>query len=133
MSTKVISATSENYSTNWIWPIEQEPVVPGCFLRARAIGLMPMIDQVPLLICYNNTNFKSPIYHIIIMWNYVCLIHLGRERWQNYCSWCRRSRISSLQWYSPVTPSPSSWNPPFLWRLYPYFILITSCCFILHI
>ncbi|WJZ82142.1 hypothetical protein VitviT2T_001927 [Vitis vinifera] len=24
----------------------QEPVVPGCFLRARAIGLMPMIDQV---------------------------------------------------------------------------------------
>ncbi|KAK2981959.1 hypothetical protein RJ640_019179 [Escallonia rubra] len=23
----------------------QEPVVPGCFLRARAIGLMPMIDQ----------------------------------------------------------------------------------------
>nr|GMD94856.1 soluble inorganic pyrophosphatase PPA1 isoform X2 [Ipomoea batatas] len=22
-----------------------EPVVPGCFLRARAIGLMPMIDQ----------------------------------------------------------------------------------------
>lgn len=24
----------------------QEPVIPGCFLRARAIGLMPMIDQV---------------------------------------------------------------------------------------
>lgn len=24
----------------------QEPVLPGCFLRARAIGLMPMIDQV---------------------------------------------------------------------------------------
>lgn len=23
----------------------QEPVVPGCFLRARAIGLMPMIDN----------------------------------------------------------------------------------------
>ncbi|KAK4787358.1 hypothetical protein SAY86_011191 [Trapa natans] len=23
----------------------QEPVMPGCFLRARAIGLMPMIDQ----------------------------------------------------------------------------------------
>lgn len=28
----------------------QEPVVPGCFLRARAIGLMPMIDQVPVLL-----------------------------------------------------------------------------------
>jgi hypothetical protein len=26
--------------------IMQEPVLPGCFLRARAIGLMPMIDQV---------------------------------------------------------------------------------------
>ena len=25
--------------------IMQEPVVPGCFLRAKAIGLMPMIDQ----------------------------------------------------------------------------------------
>uniref|UniRef100_A0A453GXW1 inorganic diphosphatase n=1 Tax=Aegilops tauschii subsp. strangulata TaxID=200361 RepID=A0A453GXW1_AEGTS len=23
----------------------KEPVVPGCFLRAKAIGLMPMIDQ----------------------------------------------------------------------------------------
>uniref|UniRef100_A0A6V7QUG1 inorganic diphosphatase n=1 Tax=Ananas comosus var. bracteatus TaxID=296719 RepID=A0A6V7QUG1_ANACO len=23
----------------------QEPIVPGCFLSARAIGLMPMIDQ----------------------------------------------------------------------------------------
>lgn len=27
----------------------QEPVLPGCFLRAKAIGLMPMIDQVILL------------------------------------------------------------------------------------
>nr|XP_025888269.1 soluble inorganic pyrophosphatase PPA1-like isoform X1 [Solanum lycopersicum] len=27
----------------------QEPVLPGCFLRARAIGLMPMIDQVRLI------------------------------------------------------------------------------------
>ncbi|CAH8313798.1 unnamed protein product [Eruca vesicaria subsp. sativa] len=25
--------------------IMQEPVIPGCFLRAKAIGLMPMIDQ----------------------------------------------------------------------------------------
>ncbi|MCD7446557.1 Soluble inorganic pyrophosphatase 4 [Datura stramonium] len=25
--------------------IMQEPVLPGCFLRARAIGLVPMIDQ----------------------------------------------------------------------------------------
>ncbi|KAL3623033.1 Soluble inorganic pyrophosphatase 4 [Castilleja foliolosa] len=25
--------------------IMQEPVLPGCFLRAKAIGLMPMIDQ----------------------------------------------------------------------------------------
>ena len=27
----------------------QEPVLPGCFLRAKAIGLMPMIDQVLLM------------------------------------------------------------------------------------
>ncbi|KAI4331720.1 hypothetical protein MLD38_029876 [Melastoma candidum] len=26
--------------------IMQEPVLPGCFLRAKAIGLMPMIDQL---------------------------------------------------------------------------------------
>jgi inorganic pyrophosphatase len=26
--------------------LKQEPVLPGCFLRAKAIGLMPMIDQV---------------------------------------------------------------------------------------
>eukprot|EP01018_Ginkgo_biloba_P033635 Gb_39906 [translate_table: standard] len=25
--------------------VMQEPILPGCFLRARAIGLMPMIDQ----------------------------------------------------------------------------------------
>ncbi|KAK5812408.1 hypothetical protein PVK06_027838 [Gossypium arboreum] len=25
--------------------IMQEPVLPGCFLRARTLGLMPMIDQ----------------------------------------------------------------------------------------
>ncbi|XP_055812381.1 soluble inorganic pyrophosphatase 4 [Solanum dulcamara] len=25
--------------------IMQEPILPGCFLRAKAIGLMPMIDQ----------------------------------------------------------------------------------------
>ena len=30
-------------------PLVQEPVLPGTFLRARAIGLMPMIDQVSSL------------------------------------------------------------------------------------
>uniref|UniRef100_A0A2C9VUI9 inorganic diphosphatase n=1 Tax=Manihot esculenta TaxID=3983 RepID=A0A2C9VUI9_MANES len=30
--------------------IMQEPALPGCFLRARAIGLMPMIDQFVLMI-----------------------------------------------------------------------------------
>ncbi|KAG6509467.1 hypothetical protein ZIOFF_027459 [Zingiber officinale] len=28
----------------------QEPVIPGCFLRAKAIGLMPMIDQARMQI-----------------------------------------------------------------------------------
>ncbi|KAF3789525.1 Soluble inorganic pyrophosphatase [Nymphaea thermarum] len=27
----------------------QEPVLPGCFLRAKAIGLMPMIDQISIV------------------------------------------------------------------------------------
>ncbi|PPS06151.1 hypothetical protein GOBAR_AA14510 [Gossypium barbadense] len=31
--------------------IMQEPVIPGCFLRAKAIGLMPMIDQVLINHC----------------------------------------------------------------------------------
>ncbi|KAJ6679919.1 hypothetical protein OIU79_019618 [Salix purpurea] len=31
------------YPHNYV--LMQEPVLPGCFLRARAIGLMPMIDQ----------------------------------------------------------------------------------------
>lgn len=30
----------------WTYIYVQEPVLPGCFLRAKAIGLMPMIDQV---------------------------------------------------------------------------------------
>ncbi|KAK9050884.1 hypothetical protein SSX86_030147 [Deinandra increscens subsp. villosa] len=29
--------------------IDQEPILPGCFLRAKAIGVMPMIDQEPIL------------------------------------------------------------------------------------
>jgi len=33
--------------SNYFHTSKQEPVLPGCFLRARAIGLMPMIDQVP--------------------------------------------------------------------------------------
>ncbi|GJX16771.1 soluble inorganic pyrophosphatase 1, partial [Tanacetum coccineum] len=28
--------------------IMQEPILPGCFLRAKAIALMPMIDQVKI-------------------------------------------------------------------------------------
>ncbi|KAK8942298.1 Soluble inorganic pyrophosphatase [Platanthera guangdongensis] len=31
-----------NHLTNYL---EQEPILPGCFLQAKAIGLMPMIDQ----------------------------------------------------------------------------------------
>ncbi|KAI3503767.1 hypothetical protein L1887_32216 [Cichorium endivia] len=27
------------------YELKLEPVLPGCFLRARAIGLMPMINQ----------------------------------------------------------------------------------------
>ncbi|KAL1215932.1 Soluble inorganic pyrophosphatase 5 [Cardamine amara subsp. amara] len=43
--------------------IMQEPVLPGCFLRARAIGLMPMIDQGEkddkiIAICVDDPEYK---------------------------------------------------------------------------
>ncbi|XP_019164388.1 PREDICTED: soluble inorganic pyrophosphatase 4-like isoform X1 [Ipomoea nil] len=40
--------------------IMQEPILPGCFLRARAIGLMPMIDQVNSdTLKFNSINLKQ--------------------------------------------------------------------------
>ncbi|CAL9112760.1 unnamed protein product [Musa acuminata var. zebrina] len=43
-------------------PVESEPVLPGCFLQARAIGLMPMIDQGEkddkiIAVCANDPEF----------------------------------------------------------------------------
>jgi inorganic pyrophosphatase len=43
--------------------IMQEPVLPGCFLRARAIGLMPMIDQGEkddkiIAVCVDDPEYK---------------------------------------------------------------------------
>ena len=43
---------------------EQEPVIPGCFLRARAIGLMPMIDQA----CSILQIFFIKILHTTLCW-----------------------------------------------------------------
>ncbi|MCO5568041.1 hypothetical protein L7F22_021737 [Adiantum nelumboides] len=42
----------------------QEPVLPGCFLRARAIGLMPMIDQGEMddkiiAVCEDDPEFRQ--------------------------------------------------------------------------
>ncbi|KAI3911642.1 hypothetical protein MKW92_007034, partial [Papaver armeniacum] len=34
-----------------------EPVIPGCFLRARAIVLMPMIDQI-IAVCADDHEFR---------------------------------------------------------------------------
>ncbi|MCO5569948.1 hypothetical protein L7F22_023662 [Adiantum nelumboides] len=44
--------------------IMQEPVLPGCFLRARAIGLMPMIDQGEkddkiIAVCEDDPEFRQ--------------------------------------------------------------------------
>ncbi|KAF0926054.1 hypothetical protein E2562_020731 [Oryza meyeriana var. granulata] len=41
----------------------QEPVIPGCFLRAKAIGLMPMIDQGEkddkiIAVCVDDPEFR---------------------------------------------------------------------------
>ncbi|KAF8667166.1 hypothetical protein HU200_053356 [Digitaria exilis] len=44
--------------------IMQEPVIPGCFLRAKAIGLMPMIDQGEaddkiIAVCADDPEYKA--------------------------------------------------------------------------
>ncbi|KAK4419110.1 Soluble inorganic pyrophosphatase 4 [Sesamum alatum] len=44
--------------------IMQEPVLPGCFLRAKAIGLMPMIDQGErddkiIAVCADDPEYKQ--------------------------------------------------------------------------
>jgi len=43
----------------------QEPILPGCFLRAKAIGLMPMIDQV---------NIFSVVHEEVIILLYFVLL-----------------------------------------------------------
>lgn len=42
----VLNVLLKFYALSLFLSLVQEPVLPGCFLRARAIGLMPMIDQV---------------------------------------------------------------------------------------
>jgi len=37
--------SQRSFLSNVTFVSVQEPVIPGCFLRAKAIGLMPMIDQ----------------------------------------------------------------------------------------
>ncbi|XP_060201806.1 soluble inorganic pyrophosphatase 4 isoform X1 [Lycium barbarum] len=44
--------------------IMQEPILPGCFLRAKAIGLMPMIDQVYI---FFKVKISSQSCHILIL------------------------------------------------------------------
>ncbi|XP_076950017.1 soluble inorganic pyrophosphatase 1-like [Bidens hawaiensis] len=44
--------------------IMQEPILPGCFLRAKAIGLMPMIDQREkddkiIAVCADDPEYKD--------------------------------------------------------------------------
>ena len=53
--------------------ITQEPVLPGCFLRAKAIGVMPMIDQVLISAERNDPfflYFKFFMFiHVLILMN----------------------------------------------------------------
>lgn len=46
----------------WATSMVQEPVLPGCFLRAKAIGLMPMIDQVHATLFLMRIMFYWPLY-----------------------------------------------------------------------
>ena len=63
---------------NWL-TTEQEPVIPGCFLRARAIGLMPMIDQAWSILQIFHSNFH--ISHYVGLMVYLFVQRLGWERW----------------------------------------------------
>ena len=40
-----LHVSQRSFLSNVTFVSVQEPVIPGCFLRAKAIGLMPMIDQ----------------------------------------------------------------------------------------
>lgn len=46
------------------WKHSQEPILPGCFLRARAIGVMPMIDQVRYRLF--SKNYKILLTNLLI-------------------------------------------------------------------
>ena len=93
----------------------QEPVLPGCFLRAKAIGLMPMIDQV---------HFRTRIifWILVIKLSSNLFMNTGRKRWQDNCCLCWWSWVPPLQWYQGASTTSFGWDPSLLWRLYPYFI-----------
>lgn len=107
----------------------QEPVLPGSFLRARAIGLMPMIDQVndPFisLICLQLSRFnKSNVFILQIILSLkadanLCIYAVGRKGWQNHSSMCRWPWIPPLYRHQGDSPTPSGWNSPILRGLYP--------------
>lgn len=59
----------------WLFKHLQEPVLPGCFLRAKAIGLMPMIDQVEK---DDKIYFLSQL--LLNLELILTLINTGRER-----------------------------------------------------
>ena len=92
----------------------QEPVLPGTYLRARAIGLMPMIDQVRVRVCL-------ALSFSIGSANSSCLKNhpTGREGRQNHCSMCGRPWVPALSGHQRAPPSPSSWNTALLRGLYP--------------
>lgn len=93
----------------------QEPVIPGCFLRARPIGLMQMIDQV--LPIYQKYLLNSACHWRSILLN--SFAWLGGKRWQDNCSMWWWSGISTPHYYQPASSSSPNWNPLLLWRLYP--------------
>ena len=97
-------------STNG-FPKLQEPVLPGCFLRAKAIGLMPMIDQVCEIILD---------YVLVARQEKLTLSCLGGERRQDNRCLCWWSWVPSLQWHQGASTTSFGWNTSFLWRLYPF-------------
>lgn len=94
----------------------QEPVLPGCFLRARAIGLMPMIDQVITIL---SPHWILQLKHGSVLLNAHTfgIDNAGWEGWQDHCCLCWRSRVPPFQGHQR-TPTPQiGWNPSVFWGL----------------
>ena len=84
---------------------------------------------------WSGNNHWNPNLYLLLLWMYYISKKpqlAGWKRRQDHRSVCWWSRVPSLQRHQGASSSPSSWNPPLLWGLYPQYN-ITLCfglCFV---